>query len=164
MIAGGVVGGGLLVGIGGFNYYVNKRVKEYSGIGMGEGDSLNAYVRIRQDNTIVMSIPRTEMGQGVHTALPQLIAEELEADFSKIEVVYPQGESPYANFFIAEMKAADFENGLTLMQKIFALIPNILTGGSTSVRDAYNYYRLLVRARARDAASGDRSIAKIRHR
>ncbi len=141
LIAGGVVGGGLLVGIGGFNYYVNKRLKEFSGIGMGEGDSLNAFVRIRPDNTIVLAISRTEMGQGVYTSLSQLIAEELEADFSKVEVVYPQGESPYTNFFIAGMQPADFEGGLTMMQKIFAIIPNILTGGSTSVRDAYDYYR-----------------------
>ncbi len=141
LIAGGVVGGGLLVGIGGFNYYVNKRIKQYSGMGMGEGESLNAYVRIHPDNTIALAVPRTEMGQGVYTALPQLIAEELEADFSKVQVVFPQGESPYANFFIAEMKPADFKNGLTMMQKIFALIPNIITGGSTSVRDAYDNYR-----------------------
>src|SRR5260221_8407764 len=141
LIAGGVVGGGLLVGIGGFNYYVNKRIKEFSGTGMGEGESLNAFVRIRSDNTIALAIPRTEMGQGVYTSLSQLILEELEADFSKVEVVYPQAESPYANFFIAEMRPVDFENGLTLMQKIFALIPNIITGGSTSVRDAYDYYR-----------------------
>ncbi len=141
LIAGGVVGGGLVVGLGGLNYYVNKRIKEYSGVGMGDGESLNAYVRIRPDNTIVLAIPRTEMGQGVHTALPQLIAEELEADFSKVEVVFPQAEGPYANLFIAEMKPADFENGLTFMQKIFAVIPNIITGGSTSVRDAYNHYR-----------------------
>src|SRR6185369_6257079 len=61
--------------------------------------------------------------------------------FSKVQVVFPQAESPFANFFIAEMKPADFKNGLTMMQKIFALIPNIITGGSTSVRDAYEYYR-----------------------
>jgi isoquinoline 1-oxidoreductase beta subunit len=141
LIAGGVLGGGLVVGIGGFNYYVNKRLKEYSGIGMGEGDSLNAFVRIRPDNTIALAVPKAEMGQGVYTALPQLIAEELEADFSKIEVIYPQSESPYASFFLAEMKPADFEGGLSMMQKIFAIIPNILTGGSTSVRDAYDNYR-----------------------
>ena len=99
LIAGGVVGGGLLVGIGGFNYYVNKRIKEFSGIGMGDGESLNAFVRIRPDNTVVLAIPRTEMGQGVYTSLSQLIAEELEADFSKVEVIHPQAESPYTNFF-----------------------------------------------------------------
>lgn len=141
LIAGGVVGGGLLVGIGGFNYLANKRIHEFSGVGMGDGESLNAFVRIRPDNTIALAIPRTEMGQGVYTSLSQLILEELEADISKVEVVYPQNEGPYANFFIAQMKPADFENGLTVMQKIFALIPNIITGGSTSVRDAYDYYR-----------------------
>jgi len=141
LIAGGVIGGGLLVGVGGFNYYVNKRLREYSGIGMGEGESLNAYIRIRPDGTIVLAIPRTEMGQGVFTALPQLIVEELEADFSKVEVVYPQAESPFTNFFMAHMTPADFEGGLTFMQKIFSLVPNILTGGSTSVRDAYGHYQ-----------------------
>ena len=141
LIAGGVIGGGLLVGVGGFNYYVNKRLREYSGVGMGEGESLNAYIRIRPDGTIVLAIPRTEMGQGIYTALPQLIVEELEADFSKVEVVYPQSESPYTNFFMASMEAVDFEKGLTLMQKIFSLVPNILTGGSTSVRDAYGHYQ-----------------------
>lgn len=141
LIAGGAIGGGLLVGIGGFNFYVNKRLREFSGVGMGEGESLNAFVRIRPDNTIVLAIPRTEMGQGVYTALSQLILEELGADFSNVEIVHPQAESPYANFFIAEMKPADFQHGLTMMQKIFALIPNIITGGSTSVRDAYDYYR-----------------------
>lgn len=141
LITGGVVGGGLLVGLGGFNYYVNKRLSEFSGIGMGDGDSLNAFVRIGPDNTITLAIPRTEMGQGVYTSLPQLIAEELEADFSKIAVVHPQAESPYTNFFMAGMNPVDFEKGLTFMQKIFSLVPNILTGGSTSVRDAYGYYR-----------------------
>jgi isoquinoline 1-oxidoreductase beta subunit len=141
IITGGIIGGGLLVGVGGFNYVANKRVKEFSGIGMGDGESLNAFVRIRPDNTVALAIPRTEMGQGVYTSLSQLIIEELEADFSKVEVVHPQAEGPYANFFIAQMQPADFENGLTLMQKIFALIPNVITGGSTSVRDAYDYYR-----------------------
>jgi len=129
------------VGVGGFNYMANKRIKEFSGIGMGDGESLNAFVRIRPDNTVALAIPRTEMGQGVYTSLSQLIIEELEADFSKVDVVHPQAEGPYANFFIAGMEPADFENGLTLMQKIFALIPNVITGGSTSVRDAYDYYR-----------------------
>ena len=141
LIAGGVIGGGLVVGVGGFNYYVNKRLKEFSGLGMGDGESLNAYVRIRPDNTVALAIPRTDMGQGVYTALPQLIAEELEVDFSKIEVVFPQAESPYTNFFMAGMEPVDFQNGLTLMQKVFSLIPNIITGGSTSVRDAFGYYQ-----------------------
>ncbi|HEX8059555.1 MAG TPA: molybdopterin cofactor-binding domain-containing protein, partial [Cyclobacteriaceae bacterium] len=141
IITGGIIGGGLLVGVGGFNYVVNKRVREFSGVGMGDGESLNAFIRIRPDNTVALAIPRTEMGQGVYTSLSQLIIEELEADFSKVEIVHPQAEGPYANFFIAQMQPADFENGLTLMQKIFALIPNVITGGSTSVRDAYDYYR-----------------------
>ena len=51
IITGGVIGGGLLVGWGGFNYYVNKRLKEFSAVGMGEGDSLNAYVRIDRKST-----------------------------------------------------------------------------------------------------------------
>ncbi len=98
MITGGVVGGGLLVGVGGL-MYVNKKIKEYSGEGFGEGDSLNAWIRISPDNKITVAVPRAEMGQGVYTAIPMIIAEELEADMNSIQVVHPQPEGPYANTF-----------------------------------------------------------------
>jgi CO/xanthine dehydrogenase Mo-binding subunit len=48
--------------------------------------SPNAYVRITPDNRITIVVARSEMGQGVRTALPMILAEELEADWKQIEI------------------------------------------------------------------------------
>jgi len=47
----------------------------------------NIYVSIASDDTVTIVMPRSEMGQKIFTALPMILAEELEADWSKIEVV-----------------------------------------------------------------------------
>jgi isoquinoline 1-oxidoreductase beta subunit len=47
----------------------------------------NAFVRIAPDGSITIVVNKSEMGQGVYTSLPMLIAEELEADWSQISVV-----------------------------------------------------------------------------
>jgi isoquinoline 1-oxidoreductase subunit beta len=55
---------------------------------------INAWVVIRPDDTIVVRVVRSEMGQGTLTGLMQLVAEELEADWSKVTFEYPTpGES-----------------------------------------------------------------------
>ena len=46
----------------------------------------DTFINILDDNTIILSVAKAEMGQGVWTSLPMLIAEELEADWSKIKV------------------------------------------------------------------------------
>src|SRR5258708_39836687 len=48
--------------------------------------SPNAYLRITPDNKITIVVARSEMGQGVRTALPMILAEELEADWKEIEI------------------------------------------------------------------------------
>jgi isoquinoline 1-oxidoreductase subunit beta len=48
--------------------------------------SPNAYLRIAPDNKITIVVARSEMGQGVRTALPMILAEELEADWKQIEI------------------------------------------------------------------------------
>jgi len=50
---------------------------------------VNAWVVIRPDDTIVIRIARSEMGQGTLTGLAQLVAEELECDWSKVTTEYP---------------------------------------------------------------------------
>jgi len=48
--------------------------------------SPNAYVRVTPENKITIVVARSEMGQGIRTALPMILAEELEADWKLIEI------------------------------------------------------------------------------
>ncbi len=74
--AGVAAGAGLVVG-----FYLPHGGKTSKGI-----FSPNAYVRITPDDKITIVVSRSEMGQGVRTALPMILAEELEADWKRIEI------------------------------------------------------------------------------
>jgi isoquinoline 1-oxidoreductase beta subunit len=52
----------------------------------GGGQTLNPYVQVRADGTIVLFAKNPEVGQGVKTSLPMLVAEELDADWRAVEV------------------------------------------------------------------------------
>ena len=56
-----------------------------------EGAKLNAYVTINTDNSITILCPTSEMGQGVLTALPLIVAEELDADWSRVRCEFAPG-------------------------------------------------------------------------
>src|SRR5262245_28163012 len=75
--AGTAAGAGLVIG-----FYLPHG----SNGGTGEGFSPNAYLRITADNKVTIVVARSEMGQGVRTALPMILAEELEADWKQIEI------------------------------------------------------------------------------
>jgi isoquinoline 1-oxidoreductase beta subunit len=81
---------------------------------------VTAWVVIRPDDTVVIRIARSEMGQGSLTGLAQLVAEELECDWSKVTTEYPTpGQS------LARKRAwGDFG-----------------TGGSRGIRDSNEYVR-----------------------
>jgi len=77
LIAGAAAGTGLVVG-----FYL-----PHGGLrGGGDNFSPNAYLKITPDNTVTVVVPRSEMGQGVRTALPMILAEELEADWKQIQI------------------------------------------------------------------------------
>ncbi len=57
----------------------------------------NVFLQINSDNTITITIPRCELGQGVRTSLAMLIAEELDADWSKIKAVNAPADSKYGS-------------------------------------------------------------------
>jgi isoquinoline 1-oxidoreductase beta subunit len=81
---------------------------------------VNAWVVIRPDDTVVIRIARSEMGQGTLTGLAQLVAEELECDWSKVTTEFPTpGQS------VARNRAwGDFS-----------------TGGSRGIRASQEYVR-----------------------
>jgi isoquinoline 1-oxidoreductase beta subunit len=81
---------------------------------------INAWVVIRPDDTVVVRVVRTEMGQGTLTGLVQLVAEELECDWSKVTTEYPTpGQS------VARKRVwGDFS-----------------TGGSRGIRMSHEYVR-----------------------
>ena len=59
--------------------------------------SPNVYVNIRNDGIVEIICHRSEMGQGIRTSLPQVIADEMEADWDKIELVQAIGHEKYAS-------------------------------------------------------------------
>jgi isoquinoline 1-oxidoreductase beta subunit len=80
----------------------------------------NAWVHIADDNTITVLSARSEMGQGVYTSMPMLIAEELNVDIKQIKVAAAPPAAVYVN----------------------ALLGAQITGGSTSVRDGWEKLRV----------------------
>jgi isoquinoline 1-oxidoreductase subunit beta len=79
----------------------------------------NAWLRIGADESVRVLVDRSEMGQGVATSLPMLLAEELEADWTKVRIEFAPA-------------AREYFNPLFGMQG---------TGGSTSVRAAWTPLR-----------------------
>ena len=81
---------------------------------------VNAWVVVRPDDTVVIRIARSEMGQGTLTGLAQLVAEELECDWARVTTEYP---TPGQNL------ARNRTWG------------NFATGGSRGIRESQDYVR-----------------------
>jgi isoquinoline 1-oxidoreductase beta subunit len=80
----------------------------------------NAWVHIADNNTITIQVAHSEMGQGVYTAMPMLVAEELNVDLNQIKVAIAPPDAAYVN----------------------ALLGAQITGGSTSVRAGWDKLRI----------------------
>jgi isoquinoline 1-oxidoreductase subunit beta len=72
-----VAGAGLILAID---------VRAFSAVRDTAGFSPNAYIQITPDNAIHLWVTRTEMGQGVRTTLPMVLADELEVDWSQVQL------------------------------------------------------------------------------
>jgi isoquinoline 1-oxidoreductase beta subunit len=95
--AGAAVGGGLMIG------WVPGCSDAVPGDAPGAAKSLHpsAYVSIDRDGKVTIVSPMAEMGQGVYTALPMLVAEELDVAMSNVAVAHsPPNDKLYGNAFL----------------------------------------------------------------
>lgn len=104
--AGATLGGGLVLG---FAIPPGARAAQAQTTGQF---APNAFLRIGRDGTVTVVVPQSEMGQGVLTSLPMIVAEELDADWKTVRFEQAPADKAYANPILGIQ----------------------ITGGSTSVR------------------------------
>jgi isoquinoline 1-oxidoreductase beta subunit len=103
-----------------------------------EGDQpvrLNAWIEVLKDGHVRVAAPHTELGQGIHTGLAMLVAEELEVPLDRIMVEHPVKPLPvYANFVLALEKRPEEMTGAFdwVGRRLIGAIELIATGGSTA--------------------------------
>jgi isoquinoline 1-oxidoreductase len=83
----GVLGGGVIIGFNTFDSRAFARRARSGFLGAGIPTDFNAFLRIGTDNRVVLYTGKIEMGQGVITSLPQLLAEELYVNLDAVEIV-----------------------------------------------------------------------------
>jgi len=127
------LGGGLVLALS-LPACAPKRAATAGGAGgTGATGQINAWLKIAGDNTITVLVDRSEMGQGVYTALPTLLAEELEVPLSVIRIE----AAPVGDAYVNQGNGGQ------------------ITGTSNSVSDAWDKLRLAgARARTMLIAAG----------
>jgi isoquinoline 1-oxidoreductase beta subunit len=168
-LLGAAAGGALVVGWG--------LLPQRSRLGTGalmlpdEGDiALNGWIKIAPDGSVVLAMPRSEMGQGVHTALPMLAAEELEVPLQAVRIEQAGADAIYGNvamllgslpFHPLEEDREDgfgrVKAGRWVVGKLARELGINATGGSSSVADAWGSVRLAA-ASARASMLGAASL------
>ena len=96
--------------------------------------SPSAFLRIGTDDSVTVLLAHSEMGQGIWTTLPMLVAEELQCDWSKIRVEHAPAAPVYVNVAMG-------------MQ---------VTGGSSTTNGEFDRYRQVGRPRPRPSSSAPR--------
>ncbi|MFT5656316.1 MAG: isoquinoline 1-oxidoreductase beta subunit [Arenicella sp.] len=137
--AGVLVGGGLIVGVA---IRPGNRTPNLAKLVENDDETLvNAWVKILPDNSIRVIVPHAEMGQGVHTVLPMMLADEMDADWATVSMEQAPAHEEYASFhvvrqFILPSAAPGIvEDTLTgAFLKISQAMSLQITGGSFSVR------------------------------
>ena len=110
---------------------------------------LNAFLKITPAGRVIVAVHRAEMGQGVTTALPMLVAEELDADWSLVDYEFAPVDRDYFNFGILERgrpfgpTEGNFGAalGTALMRRLFHSFGLSMTISSASVIDAWDTLR-----------------------
>jgi isoquinoline 1-oxidoreductase beta subunit len=146
-----LVGVAALAGGAAFGYwYVRKPYPNPLLDELAEGEStFNPWLKIGADNAITVIVPRAEMGQGVHTTLAALVAEELDVDLSSLKVEHGPADWAYYNsamlaeggpfpFFDEGFMAEATRTAMGSVSKVFGIQA---TGGSSATVDAFDKMR-----------------------
>lgn len=104
--------------------------------------SFLAWIKIAEDDTVTLYSPHIDFGQGSHTGLAQMLADELDADWAKVRVEQAPPEGGFANtvlgkFFIGDMSGRPGlidSLPLSWLSMIARSMPVQITGGSSALR------------------------------
>ncbi|MDE0659268.1 MAG: molybdopterin-dependent oxidoreductase [Gammaproteobacteria bacterium] len=138
--AGVLAGGTLVVGVA---IRPGHRAPGLRDVVADPGEALlNLWVKIGPDNRATAIVPHAEMGQGVHTALAQMLADELDADWNLVDVEEAPAHAEYANHNLAKgFLFGDAEIPRALVGTVDGVVLKLtqamdlqITGGSLSVR------------------------------
>ena len=111
---------------------------------------LNGWLAIAPDSSVTIIAPKAEMGQGIHTALATLVAEELDCDWSQVRVTHSGVDTIYNNIaaivdglpFHEDLNGEPLVRGVRwLTAKTMREVGVMMTGGSSSVRDVWEVAR-----------------------
>ena len=111
--------------------------------------ALNGWIKLGTDGSVTVAMARSEMGQGVHTALPMLVAEELDVPLSRVKIMQAPIDKIYGNVsmladglpFHPDDHGVIKRTAQWLTAKTARELGLIVTGGSSSVKDAWGPMR-----------------------
>jgi isoquinoline 1-oxidoreductase beta subunit len=147
LIAGLGAGGALLLG---WSFVPpRQRLRGAVPIGGGARVPLNGWVTIAPDETVTVIVPKAEMGQGIHTALAMILAEELECDWERVTIEHSPIDGIYRNLALARdgLPLHPDDSSRTARAVRWIAVKGMreaglmMTGGSTSVRDCWEPMR-----------------------
>ncbi|HMB62152.1 MAG TPA: molybdopterin cofactor-binding domain-containing protein [Eudoraea sp.] len=150
-----LTGGALVIGVA---IRPGNRAGKVKDMIASEGETvLNIWLKIAADNTITVIVPHAEMGQGVHTTLPMMLADEMDADWKTVQMMEAPGHKQYANYALVRgfiMGRKDIPAILTgtvdgLFLAATRQMSIQITGGSGSVRFTGMYAMRVAGAAAR---------------
>lgn len=140
-----LVGSALLVGGGVFGLYwsdssARARAKALT-TGEGEHNFLT-WMKIAEDDTVTVFSPHIDFGQGTHTALGQMLADELDADWSKVRIEQAPADIAFSNTALVQRFLGEMTGYPGLIGALPAAVIGMLTrqqkiqitGGSSAVR------------------------------
>ena len=150
---GSLVGGGFALGVAGFAFAPNRH-SVVSDTAARDGQ-LTTWILVTPDNLVTVLVPHCEMGQGTHTALAMMAAEEMEADWNLVRVREAPARDEYANAYMARPMMppipAPLVRGLDYgTYRAVRLLGFMTTGGSTAVRGTGVYGMRVAGAAAKE--------------